>query len=123
MGSEMCIRDRYETLVRCQDKLVAAFKLDPLEIAHHLDITHLVQPSIVKQVSELATVEQKAKRLVECVFEMVKISHRQYHRFIAALSWFHWLSGLIDVLESTHRKFMLIKVAAVCTMNIRLCLL
>ena len=113
----------YETLVRCQDKLVAAFKLNPLRIANHLIDMDLVPPSIVQQVSELATVEQKAKRLVECVFEMVKISHRQYHCFITVLSWLYGLSGLIDVLESTYRKFMLTKVAAVCTMNIRLCLL
>ena len=99
----------YETLVRCQDKLVADFKLNPLRISDALVSTGLVPPSIVQQVSELATMEQKARRLVECVFDMVKISHRQFYRFITVLYRCDWLVDLIDILNSTHSKFMLTK--------------
>ena len=96
----------YKTLVRCRNKLVSAFKLDPVTIANNLVARNLIPPAVASEVTELATKEQKAGVLVECVFGKVEISQRQYDSFIAVFSEYGWLSDLVDVLNRTHRKFM-----------------
>ena len=96
----------YKTLVRCRNKLVTAFKLDPVTIANNLVAKNLIPPAVASEVTELSTKEQKAGVLVECVFGKVEISQRQYDCFIAVFSEYGWLGDLVDVLNRTHRKFM-----------------
>ena len=96
----------YKTLVRCRNKLVTAFKLDPVTIANNLVAKNLIPPAVASEVTELATKEQKAGVLVECVFGKVEISRGQYDCFIAVFSELGWLSDLVDILNCTHRKFM-----------------
>ena len=97
----------YQTLVRCRDKLYTAFRLDPVTIAHSLVATNLIPPTVASEVNELATSEQKAGRLVECFFGKVEISHCRYDDFITVFYRYGWLGDLVDILNSTRRKFML----------------
>jgi hypothetical protein len=94
----------YRTLSRCRDKLVTAFKLDAGTIADTFVARSLISPAIASDVNELTTSEQKARRLVDCVFGQVQISHTQYDSFMSVFSQLDWLKDLVSKLNSTHGK-------------------
>ena len=94
----------YRTLSRCRDKLVTAFKLDAVTIADAFVSRSLISPAIASEVNELVTSEQKARRLVDCVFGQVQISHTQYDSFMSVFSQLDWLQDLVRVLNSTRSK-------------------
>ena len=91
-------------LTRCRDKLVTAFKLDAVTVANALVSNNLIPPAVSSEVGELASSERKANRLVDCVFAKVEISRTHYNSFIAVFSQVAWLSDIVDILNSTHRK-------------------
>ena len=62
----------YRTLSRCHDKLVTAFKLDAVTIADAFVSQSLILPTIVLEKNELVTSEQRARRLVDYVFNQIK---------------------------------------------------
>ena len=96
----------YRTLARCRDKLVTAFKLDAVTIADAFVSRSLISAAIASEVNELATSEQKARRLADCVFGQVQISpHTQYGNFMSVFSQLDWLKDLVHILNSTHSKF------------------
>ena len=94
----------YRTLSRCRDKLVTAFKLDSVTIADAFVSQSLISATIASEVNELATSEQKARRLVDCVFGQVLISDTQYDKFMSVFSQLDWLKDLVRILNSTHSK-------------------
>ena len=94
----------YRTLSRCRDKLVTAFKLDSVTIADAFVSQSLISATIASEVNELATSEQKARRLVDCVFGQVLISDTQYDKFMSVFSQLDWLKDLVRILDSTHGK-------------------
>ena len=94
----------YRTLSRCRDKLVTAFKLDAVTIADAFVSRNLISPAIASEVNELVTSEQKARRLVDCVFGQVQISHTQYDSFMYVFSQLDWLQDIVRILNSTHSK-------------------
>ena len=91
----------YRTLSRCRDKLVTALKLDAVTIADAFVSRSLISPAIASEVNELVTSEQKARRLVDCVFGQVQISHTQYDSFMSVFSQLDWLNDLVRILNST----------------------
>ena len=94
----------YQSLVKCRDKLVIAFKLDAVTVANSLVSSDLIPPAISSEIGELATSERRASRLVDCIFAKVEISHTHYGSFITVFSQFGWLSDIVEILNSTHRK-------------------
>ena len=62
----------YRTLPRCHDKLVTAFKLDAVIIADTFVSRSLILPTIVLEKNELVTSKQRARRLVDYVFDQIK---------------------------------------------------
>ena len=62
----------YRTLSRCHNKLVTAFKLDAVTIADAFVSRSLILPTIVLEKNELVTSEQRARRLVDYVFDQIK---------------------------------------------------
>ena len=94
----------YRTLSRCRDKLVTAFKLDSVTVADAFVSQSLISATITSEVNELATSEQKARRLVDCVFGQVQISHTQYDKFMSVFSQLDWLKDLVRILNCTHSK-------------------
>ena len=89
----------YRALVTCREKLVSAFKLDPLTIADSLVAKDMVPPSVsTTETSELA------RRLVDCVFTKVEICRTHYDTFITVLSQHGWLNDIVRILKSTHGK-------------------
>ena len=94
----------YRSLVKCRDKLVTAFKLDAVTVANCLVSSNLIPPAISSEIGELATSERKASRLVDCIFAKVEISHTHYSSFVTVFSQFGWLSDIVEILNSTHRK-------------------
>ena len=63
----------YRTLSRCHDKLVTAFKLDAVITADTFISQSLISPTIALEMNELVTSEQKARRLVDYVFDQIKV--------------------------------------------------
>ena len=96
----------FRALTRCRDKLVTAFKLDAVTVANVLVSNNLIPPAVSSEIGELATLssERKANRLVDCIFAKVQISHTHYNSFIAVFSKVAWLSDIVEILNSTHRK-------------------
>ena len=92
-------------LTRCRDKLVTAFKLDAVTVANALVSNNLIPPAVSTEIGELASSERKANRLVDCIFAKVEISRTHYNSFIAVFSQVAWLSDIVDILNSTHRKW------------------
>lgn len=96
----------YKTLVQCRSKLVTAFKLDPGTIADELITRELIPPGVASDVTELTSSEQKARKLVDCVFAKVELSPKtEYDRFLSVLSQVGtWLDKVVGILNSTHSK-------------------
>lgn len=94
----------YETLVRCRNKLVTALKLDPANVADELISKNLVPPSVATEMTELTRSEDKARRLVECIFNKVELSSGAYESFIAVFTECGWLEDLVGILNAAHRK-------------------
>jgi ABC-type sugar transport system ATPase subunit len=94
----------YRTLSRCRDKLVTAFKLDAGTLADTFVSHNLISPAIASEVNELVISEQKARRLVDSVFDKVKLSYTNYESFMTVFSQFVWLNDLVRILNSTHSK-------------------
>ena len=100
----------YRTFIRCRDKLVTAFKLDAVTVADALVSSNLIPPAVSTEIGELVTSERKASRLVDCIFAKVEISHTHFNSFITVFSQVGpWLSDIVDILNSTHRKLIIIE--------------
>ena len=103
-GGKMSDSVEFRALTRCRDKLVTAFKLDAVSVANALVSSNLIPPVVSSEIGELASSERKANRLVDCIFAKVQISHTHYNSFIGVFSQLTWLSDIVEILNSTHRK-------------------
>ena len=73
----------YRILVACKSKLVTAIKLDVSAITDDLELKNLIP---VNRVPREGTDVDRARELVSCILDRVKLSSERYRDFVDALS-------------------------------------
>ena len=68
---------------------------------------HLVPPAVLSEAAPREggmSYESAARRLVDCVIEKVKLSPDRYEQVVTILGHHEWLSDVVEILTSAHRK-------------------
>ena len=96
----------YKTLLACKSKLVTAIKLDVSAITDDLESKNLVP---INKVPREGIDIDRAREVVSCILDRVKLSAARYKEFVHVLSENHCLGeDITEALENAYSKYALI---------------